>query len=243
MSTDAPPPADDARPPFMVELGLLPPYAPEDIEQAYRERVKAAHPDRGGSKAAFQALHAAYEMAKEYVAYRKSRRGWLAKQVDTYLVQQAAIDELRKLGTELEIDEIDWLRQSFGDFAEMLSQVVAVRLVDSAHGDSVIEQLVTAHDGLRGLRRLAFAGCQVSDAAVLRLRVFRELGELDLSNTPVTNRVLALAQSLTSLLAMNVDGTKVGWWTRRKIRALLKRRQKQKDAEHLRYLREEVQQA
>ena len=37
------------RPPFMVTLGLLPPYTREDIQAAYHEKAKTTHPDRGGS--------------------------------------------------------------------------------------------------------------------------------------------------------------------------------------------------
>ena len=45
-------------------LGLAPPYTLERIRAAYRARSREAHPDAGGSDAAFVRLRAAYEEAK-----------------------------------------------------------------------------------------------------------------------------------------------------------------------------------
>lgn len=42
-------------------LGLEPGTAPEDVEQAYRERVKEVHPDQGGDEEAFKRVRKAYE--------------------------------------------------------------------------------------------------------------------------------------------------------------------------------------
>ena len=64
-------PAD--RPDFMVALGLLPPYSPADVKQAYFEKVKTAHPDKGGNVADFLKLQEAFRQATEYVEFRKSR--------------------------------------------------------------------------------------------------------------------------------------------------------------------------
>jgi len=43
------------------ELGVSPDADEEDIERAYRERVKEAHPDQGGSVEEFRAVRMAYE--------------------------------------------------------------------------------------------------------------------------------------------------------------------------------------
>lgn len=58
------PPADDPvvgeQPPHEV-LGVAPDASEREIQRAYRERVKDAHPDRGGSEAAFRRIQEARE--------------------------------------------------------------------------------------------------------------------------------------------------------------------------------------
>ncbi|MGQ4555794.1 DnaJ domain-containing protein [Halobellus sp. GM3] len=41
---------------------------PEDVKDAYRERVKSAHPDHGGSQTEFKRLQEAYATAREHAA-------------------------------------------------------------------------------------------------------------------------------------------------------------------------------
>ena len=38
----------DGRPDFMAMLGLMPPYALEDVKAAYLAKAKELHPDKGG---------------------------------------------------------------------------------------------------------------------------------------------------------------------------------------------------
>jgi DnaJ-domain-containing protein 1 len=40
--------------------------SPAEVKDAYRERVKSAHPDHGGSQAEFKRLQEAYAMAREH---------------------------------------------------------------------------------------------------------------------------------------------------------------------------------
>ncbi len=58
------------RPPFMVKLGLLPPYMPEDVEKAYLARIKDIRPDLGGDPKPFYEVQTAYMQAKEYLKFR-----------------------------------------------------------------------------------------------------------------------------------------------------------------------------
>ena len=44
------PAKDIDRPPFMVTLGLLPPYMAEDVEKAYLAQIKDIRPDLGGDR-------------------------------------------------------------------------------------------------------------------------------------------------------------------------------------------------
>lgn len=51
--------AEAADPPAHVVLGVEREASPEAVREAYRERVKEVHPDRGGDPAAFQRLQRA----------------------------------------------------------------------------------------------------------------------------------------------------------------------------------------
>src|SRR5262245_42409254 len=62
------------RPAFAVTLGLLPPYTMDDVKRAYRDKVKDAHPDRGGSREIFDRIQRAFEEAGEYLKFRSDRR-------------------------------------------------------------------------------------------------------------------------------------------------------------------------
>jgi hypothetical protein len=59
----------------LAALGLNAGATLEDIEQAYRNLAKHAHPDGGGDNAQFKRLHANYERAKKYVARTRRNCG------------------------------------------------------------------------------------------------------------------------------------------------------------------------
>ena len=106
----------------------MPPYSIEDVKQAYRAKVKTAHPDVGGTAAEFTEIQAAYEQALEYVRFRASRMAWLSSHVEQYAAQQAFVGEIERQGGGAEIEGVDWLKQSFGaDFAQLVSRIVGLR--------------------------------------------------------------------------------------------------------------------
>ncbi len=216
----------------MATLGLLPPYTTEDVEKAYLRKVKAIRPDLGGNREAFYAVQDAYIQAKEYVSFRGDRRGWIAKRMDEYLAVQEVIERLTRFGAEVESSSLDWLQKSFGDFAELSESVIAVRLRGAANGDEVIHYMISHHQQLLELQRLDLTGSVVSDAAVRQLSVFRRLAELDLSRTPITWEALHIVQWLPELQCVRVEGTGLGWLTRRRLAAQL--RQNRRAADFLR---------
>ncbi|MEF8979512.1 MAG: J domain-containing protein [Haloarculaceae archaeon] len=57
---------DPARGAF-AELGVPAGASPEEIERAYRRKVKEVHPDRGGDEEAFKRLREAYTVARDQV--------------------------------------------------------------------------------------------------------------------------------------------------------------------------------
>ncbi|HEX6961630.1 MAG TPA: J domain-containing protein [Lacipirellula sp.] len=214
----------DSRPDFMVTLGLMPPYAIEDVKQAYRDKVKDAHPDRGGSIAAFNEIQQAFEQATAYLEFRGDRRSWIAAKMGRYAELQRAIERLERMGATVTTFAPAWLEQSFGDFAQLTETVKTVRLEGPADGDALIAALIADLPSFRELESLALPKCRVSDQSVLRLAPLQQLKQLDLSETPVTALVLDLIDQIESLETLNLEGTNVGWLAKRGARARLRRR-------------------
>jgi len=210
-------PSLEERPPFMATLGLLPPYTPEDIQAAYREKAKTAHPDRGGTPAEFQKLHEAFERAQEYVRFRVDRRRWLAARVERYVEQDEVGNEVRRLGGVVEVQQIDWIKQSFGDFAVMTEMLRAIRLRGLTN-DAFLSYLADHATALEYLRWLDVSGSRISDDAVLRLQAISGLRALDLSDTPISAKALEVVQGLQNLEWLNLGGTAISWWSRWRLR-------------------------
>jgi hypothetical protein len=213
----------DTRPEFMATLGLAPPYQAQDVEKAYHAKLKEIRPDLGGDRQAFYDVQNAYMRAKEYVKFRGDRRGWIANQVDAYLAVHEVIDQLKQLGAEVELEALDWLKRSLGDFSQLTESVVGVRLRDHAKGDELLRYLVSQQERLLELRRLDLAGSTVSDSALRQIGVFRRLGELDVSRTPVTWHGLQVVAQLPELETVRADGTRLGWLGRWRLNRALSR--------------------
>jgi hypothetical protein len=214
------------RPECMVVLGLLPPYSAEDVKHAYLAKVKEFHPDHDGSRADFDKLQEAYEQAQIYVIFRGDRRGWIARRVEEYLATEEVIKRLREFGAEVETRAVEWLEKSFGDFAELTESIVGVRLTGADNGDEFLHYIVGQHDHMLELRSVEVPSCTLTDGAVLQLSVFRRLAKLDLSNTPITANALQVIRWLPELETINLEATSISWWTRRKIKAMMRKKRK-----------------
>lgn len=223
------PPANssDYRPPFMIVLGLTPPYAAEDVQAAYLEKAKSAHPDRGGTAAEFDALHQAYEQAKHYLEFRSDRRGWIGRAMDAYVLEQALIARLEALGAEVTTNANEWLHRSFGDFAQLTETIVAIRLANTP-AMPLLQELLANVKPLIGLQTLELPGCTLSDADVIHLKPFSQLRHLDLSNNPIGNDALILVEWLPVLETLQTDGTNIGWFANWRVQRLLASRRENK---------------
>src|SRR5215470_9480893 len=102
----------EARPEFLVTLGLIPPCTVEDVKQAYLAKVKTAHPDVGGDVGEFRKLQEAFERATEWAKFRASRIAWLSTWVEKYVEQEGVVSELQRRGGKVQIEGVDWLRRS-----------------------------------------------------------------------------------------------------------------------------------
>jgi hypothetical protein len=212
-------PSPEERPEFMATLGLLPPYSPEDVQAAYRAKVLLAHPDRGGSDAEFIRLHEAYERAREYAAFFACRRRWLGAQVEHHLRQEEVVAEVRRLGGQVELEAIDWIKRWIGeDFAALTEMLRGVRLRGLADGEAALGYLAAHKPVLQHLVWLDLSGTRLSDEALLRLGGLELLRRLDLSGTPVSGRGLGVLRELPALRWLNLGGTSLGLWGRWRLR-------------------------
>ena len=226
----APPPIHrdaDGRPDFMVVLGVAPPYAAEDVKQAYFAKAKELHPDHGGNAHDFDALHKAFEQAQIYLEFRANSRGWIAKQMDGYLHSRQLIEQLEKLGAKVETNMIDWLQRSFGDFAELTDAITAIRLENSKHAEQMIDVMIANRSALELLTRVELPGCELSDGSALQLATFQQLHHLDLSGTQITKDALVIVEELPALLNFDTTGTNIGWWARKRLTAQLAKRREE----------------
>jgi hypothetical protein len=215
------------RPQFAVTLGLLPPYTIDDVKRAYLDKVKDAHPDRGGDSATFERIQSAFEQAQEYLRFRSDRRKWIAARMEEYLAEEALVTRLRELGAEVETVMLDWVRRSFGDFADLTESIVGIRMKGSPHVVELVETLVREQSNLAALKRLELPDCPVTDAIAWQLRPLKGLTHLDLSRTAITWRALSLVEFLPALVTFEVVGTPVGWWPKARLQMALRKRRRQ----------------
>ncbi len=214
----------------MVELGLLPPYALEDVKQAYLIKAKKVHPDHGGTAVEFRALQEAFERAKQYTEFHSDRRSWIAAKMNEYIAVQRVVERLQQYGAEVTTHSIDWLEKSYGDFAQLTETITSLRLIDSPNADEMIRHMVGERESLGGLTRLELPSCQVSNEAVLQLEAFQQLRYLDLTGTPITEESLGIVNMILGLESLELQGSRVGWWMRRKVRLVLQKRRDAKPA-------------
>lgn len=211
----------------MIALGLNPPYASEDVQAAYLDKAKSAHPDRGGTAAEFDALHQAYEQAKQFLEFRSDRRGWIARAMDAYVAEQQLIARLEALGAEVTTNAIEWLKRSFGDFAQLTEMITEIRFAN-ADAALLLQELKENTAQLLSLQKLELPGCQMSDADVIHLKPFNQLRHLDLSNTPVGNDALLVLDFLPALETLVTDGTQIGWFANWRVQRQLAQRREAK---------------
>ncbi|NBV44696.1 MAG: J domain-containing protein [Planctomycetia bacterium] len=179
-------PADPNHPECLSVLGLLPPVTEEDVKQAYLAKAMAAHPDRGGDPAAFIRLQKAYEDAKEFVKFKAGKLEWLASKVEIYSQQQDVAAETIERGGEIEMEEADWLRKSFGeDFGHVADKLVRITLHGPKADDTFAVLVGFRADSLKDLHTLDLAGGSLTDTGLLQLKGLKGLRRLDLRGTAV----------------------------------------------------------
>jgi len=210
---------DPTVPDFLVKLGLAPPYSVEDVKEAFRARVKTAHPDVGGSAAEFSQLQEAYEQALEYVRFRANRMTWLSSHVEQYAMQQEFIGQIEQQGGAAEVEPVDWLKKSFGaDFAQLVSRVVGLRLSNRNFGDDTIAHLLSERPVFDNLHWLDLSGSRTTDRGAAQLVSFRRLRRLDLRGTTAGHQSVELVGLLPHLTWIGLPPGAIGPLSRMALR-------------------------
>jgi hypothetical protein len=210
----------------MVTLGLLPPYTYSDVKSAYRAKAMETHPDRGGASADFMKVHEAYKRALEYIQITGDRRSWIADQVEIHLRQQEVAAEVERLGGRTEFQEVNWLKNLVGDFAQLADRLRVIDLQNTAADDAFLNFLVEQPSRAPYLMQLNLAGTRTTDKGLQLLTGFEMLLRLDVSGTKVTDLGVKKAiGSLTSLEWVGVSGSRVGWLLRWRLRSLQRGRE------------------
>lgn len=208
----------EQRPEYMQILGLLPPYSLDDIHKAYKARAAAAHPDKGGSRDEFLKIQEAYDRAKKHMEFRQGRREWMANLVEPYAKQQEVVDEVRQRQGDVEIEKIDWMQHSFGDFATLTDRLRRIDLRKTADADGFLKFLVGYQQHLRFLDELDLAGSDVTDAGLMHIVKVKTLKRLNLAKTRITISGLEDIGQLSELTWINLAGLSFNWLDRRRIR-------------------------
>jgi hypothetical protein len=185
MSASTPAPSPQ-HPECLSVLGLLPPVTLEDVKQAYLAKAMTMHPDRGGDRDQFIRLQKAFDDANEFVKFKASKIEWLASKIDAYSQQQEVVSETIERGGEVEMEETDWLRRSFGeDFGHVADKLVTVRLRGPAANDLFAILLGFRAESLKDLAVLDLTGGSITDEGLLQLKALKNLRSLDLRGTAV----------------------------------------------------------
>ena len=183
MSTPSP---ASQHPECLTTLGLMPPVTLEDVKQAYLAKARTMHPDHGGDPGQFVRLQRAFEEANDFVKFKASKLEWLASRIEAYSEQQEVVTETIERGGEVEMEETDWLRKSFGeDFGHVADKLVGIRLGGPSADDLFAILVGFRTESLKDLAVLDLAGGSITDEGLLQLKGLKSLRSLDLRGTAV----------------------------------------------------------
>ena len=208
-------PTPPHHPECLAVLGLLPPVTAEDVKQAYLAKAMTMHPDSGGDPATFVLLQKAFEEANEFVRFKAGKLEWLAAKIDAYALQQDVVTEVIDRGGEVEMEEADWLRKSFGeDFGHVADKLVSVRVRGPAADDVFAILLGFRADSLKDLKVLDLAGGRLTDEGLLQLKGLTNLRSLDLRGTAVGKLAAEVPSWFEQLEFLGLPAGAVGLFSR-----------------------------
>ncbi len=122
----------------------------------------------------------------------------------------------------MELDSIDWVERSFGDFAVLVERLRTIVLHHCDDGDAVLLHLAQHADQLGYVRTVDLSGSRVTDAGLESLQTLHGLERLNLSGTRVTAAGLKSLSWLRHLTWLGLAGTSLSWWTRWRVKQRLR---------------------
>jgi hypothetical protein len=195
------------RRPFLERLGLSLPVTPEDVKQAFREKVKQAHPDRGGDSQQFRALQQAFDEALAFAQRNGKRLPWIGVQMPLYIAQREIVRLVESWGGTAEVQHLGWLEDTVGeDFTAIADRLVEIDLTRRNVGDRELIELASHPDGLQFLEVLRVAHTSVGDIGILKVTAASNLRYLDVRGARVSR---SLRKKLADLPQMSrVEGAR-----------------------------------
>jgi hypothetical protein len=173
------------------------------------------HPDRGGDPEQFILLQKAFEEANEFVRFKAGKLEWLASKIEAYSQQQDVVSETIERGGEVEMEETDWLRKSFGeDFGHVADKLVSLRLRGPSADDVFAILLGFRADSLTDLAVLDLAGGRLTDEGLLQLKGLKNLRSLDLRGTAVGKLAAEVPSWFERLEFLGLPAGAVGLFSR-----------------------------
>lgn len=191
--------------PFLERLGLSLPVTPEDVKQAYREKAKQSHPDRGGDSNQFHSLQQAFDEALAFAQRNGKRLPWIGVQMPLYIAQREILRLVELWDGTVEVQHLDWLEDTVGqDFTAIADRLVEINLSDRDVGDREMMELADQAEGLQFLEVLRLAKTQVGDTGIMKVTAVSNLRYLDVRGTNVSQ---SLRKKLAELPQMSrVEG-------------------------------------
>ena len=166
-------------------------------------------------------LNEAYEEALGDDKCHAGRRNWIRDEMELYSKRVAIVAEVESRGGHVSMQRLEGLRPWVGeDFAQLKDKLIAIQLRGSSATDEALQCMIENYEVLGDLKMLDLADSQVTGECLSRLQGLESLSALDLQNAPVDNQVLELIRRLPNLERLRIDGTKVNWRGRMKLKLM-----------------------
>ena len=200
------------QPAFLVSLGLSFPCSVADVEHAVAEKAREAHPEQGGSLAAYRRLRKDFEQALDYVRFHPSGMDWLAARVEGYVRQTELVAAIGCRDGWVDIEPAEWFVAEVGeDFAHLLERLVGIHLTGPDVDDETVHWLNGWEETLAHVRTLDLSDSQVTLTGLGDYRGLATLRQLDLRGTAIDAGIVRLLPQTPHLQWLGLSAEHCSW--------------------------------